>query len=117
MTVKRLCMRDIERLNIFDFLRPYEERIRDIYDREGISSARMFIYRFFNIRMRGFEIRDFLRVGADGGARVAQEAHRTVWTDAGWNGRYSPLGYGPGDKRLELLAAGLLKNGEKILVN
>lgn len=114
---KQLCLRDIERLNIFDFLQPYKEKIRDVFDREGTAAARMYIYKVFNVRMRAREIRVFLGIKANKGASRAQAAHRLAWDNAGWNGRYSPLGYGPGeDKRTALLAAGVLKQGEKICV-
>ncbi|NPV72899.1 MAG: hypothetical protein HPY89_03725 [Pelotomaculum sp.] len=114
---KQLCLRDIERLNIFDFLQPYKEKIRDVFDREGTAAARMYIYKVFNVRMKAREIRDFLSVDTDKGAIIAREAHRLAWDNAGWNGRYSPLGYGPGeDKRTALLAAGVLRKGEKMCV-
>lgn len=113
---KVLCLRDIERLNIFDFLFPYEIKIRDIYYREGTAAARRYVYRVLNIRMRGWEIRKFLSMEVDEGALLAREAHREAWSSAGWNGSYSPLGYMPGDdKKTDLLAAGLMENGRKVV--
>lgn len=111
-------MRDIERRNIYDFLQPYKQRIRSVFEREGTAAARRFIYRLYRIRMRGSEIREFLGVERNKGALFAQQVHRLAWDAAGWCGEYAPLGYAPGDcKRTELLAAGLLRKNEKLLIN
>jgi len=88
-----------------------------VFDREGTAAVRMYIYKVFNVRMRAWEIREFLGVDDNKGAMYAQEAHRNAWYSAGWNGSYSPIGHGPDqDKRIELVAAGLLKSGEKICI-
>lgn len=143
-----LSLNDIEKLNIFMFLRPYETKIRQVYERRGISAAKDYIYKFFHIKMTRAEVREFLDVKKN---YLVHEAHRIAWSTCGWNGSISVIAThkhmdtsGTGktapkgqkevkpteeayeaydepqtmanQKTVELLAAGLLSPGNKLLI-
>lgn len=144
-----LSLNDIEKLNIFMFLRPYETKIRQVYERRGISAAKDYIYKFFHIKMTRAEVREFLDVKKN---YLVHEAHRIAWSTCGWNGSISVIAThkhmdtsgtgktapkqqpkGPKEiepneeaydepqtmanqKTVELIAAGLLSPGNKLLI-
>lgn len=83
-----LSLNDIEKLNIFMFLRPYETKIRQVYERRGISAAKKYIYKFFHIKMTRAEVREFLDAKKN---YLVHEAHRIAWSTCGWNGSISPI--------------------------
>lgn len=83
-----LCLKDIEKLNIIDFLHPYKPKIAEIFIKDGTRSTRKYIYDVFRIKVTGAEIREFLGVDKN---NLFQEVHRQAWSICGWNGSYSPL--------------------------
>ena len=108
----------LEKTNVCAFLRPFEWKIREVFEREGTARATTYVLKMFGIRLRGRELREFLGVQRDVGARYAREVHRLAWVSAGWRGEYSPLGFQHGDdKRLDLISSGLLRSGEKLNVD
>lgn len=108
-------LRDIEMLNIFDHLRPYKQRIKEVFDHEGTAATGRFIFRMYKVKLRGYEIRRFL--GVEKKHNISHEAHLMAWNVAGMCGTYAPLGYRPGDdQRMSLIASGLLVGGEKLII-
>lgn len=101
--ILRLC--DLEKLNIFDFLRPYKDDIKEVFLREGTAATRRIIKNRFKINMRGREIREFLDLN-DPENDDSRKTHSYAWKVAGWRGEYSPLGYS--NKMTELIAAELV---------
>jgi hypothetical protein len=51
---------DIERLNMFDYLRAFQGNIRSIYRKRGTAYTTTYILRKYKVKLKGWELRKFL---------------------------------------------------------